>query len=104
MLVFSFTSTISTQMVEFSTLCLCTVPMYTLPAGPVLFGAFELDLTMANCDRLRRQILTIRFPQRTRFQVLRMLLEREDKIVTREEIKSSWGLYFGSIVVLPLAK
>src|SRR6201997_2862089 len=65
------------------------VPMHTLPSGRVLFGAFELDLSTgelrsivasdpANKVILREQV----------FQVLRMLLEREGKIVTREEIKS----------------
>jgi DNA-binding winged helix-turn-helix (wHTH) protein len=51
----------------------------------VRFGDFELDLTTGelrstdgNNVLLREQV----------FQVLRMLLEREGKIVTREEIKS----------------
>src|SRR5258706_15963744 len=89
MLVFRFTSTIPSRMVEFFTLCLCTVPMHTLPSGRVLFGAFELDLTTGELRStespdpnhkvlLREQV----------FQVLRMLLEREGKIVTREEIKT----------------
>ena len=62
--------------------------MYTLPSGRVRFGAFELDLNTGelrsieapdpNKVLLREQVL----------QVLRMLLEREGKIVTREEIKS----------------
>jgi eukaryotic-like serine/threonine-protein kinase len=63
--------------------------MHTLPSGRVLFGAFELDLSTGelrstegpdpnNKVLLREQV----------FQVLRMLLEREGKIVTREEIKS----------------
>jgi TolB-like protein/DNA-binding winged helix-turn-helix (wHTH) protein len=62
--------------------------MHTLPSGRVLFGAFELDLTTGelrstatpganNKVILREQV----------FQVLRMLLEREGKILTREEIK-----------------
>jgi TolB-like protein/DNA-binding winged helix-turn-helix (wHTH) protein len=62
--------------------------MPTLPSERVLFGAFELDLTTGelrstetpdpnNKVLLREQV----------FQVLRMLLEREGKIVTREEIK-----------------
>ena len=73
---------------QFLTLCLCTVPMHTLFPGRVLFGAFELDLSTGelrsiaapdpnNKVLLREQV----------FQVLRMLLEREGKIVTREEIK-----------------
>src|SRR5580692_4976073 len=63
--------------------------MDTLSSGRVRFGAFELDLSTGelrsmeapdpdNKVLLREQV----------FQVLRMLLEREAKIVTREEIKS----------------
>jgi eukaryotic-like serine/threonine-protein kinase len=63
--------------------------MDTLSSGRVRFGAFELDLSTGelrstetldpnNKVLLREQV----------FQVLRMLLEREGKIVTREEIKS----------------
>src|ERR1700733_15404150 len=67
--------------------------MYTVSSGRILFGAFELDLSTGelrsieaadpnnpgpnNKVILREQV----------FQVLRMLLEREGKIVTREEIK-----------------
>jgi TolB-like protein/DNA-binding winged helix-turn-helix (wHTH) protein/Tfp pilus assembly protein PilF len=62
--------------------------MHNLSSGRVLFGAFELDRTTGelrsfeapdpnNKVLLREQV----------FQVLRMLLEREGKIVTREEIK-----------------
>ena len=62
--------------------------MHTLPTGHVRFGVFELDLSTGelrstepsdpqNKILLREQL----------FQVLRMLLEREGKIVTREEIK-----------------
>ena len=62
--------------------------MDTLPSERVRFGAFELDLTTGELRStetpgpnhkvlLREQV----------FQVLRMLLEREGKIVTREEIK-----------------
>src|ERR1700733_8228845 len=64
--------------------------MYTTPSGRVVFGAFELDLSTGelrsieapdpkNKVLLRQQV----------FQVLRMLLEREGKIVTREEMKRS---------------
>jgi TolB-like protein/DNA-binding winged helix-turn-helix (wHTH) protein/cytochrome c-type biogenesis protein CcmH/NrfG len=64
--------------------------MHTLSSGRVQFGAFELDLSTGelrsieapgtnNKALLREQV----------FQVLRMLLEREGKIVTREEIKST---------------
>jgi serine/threonine protein kinase/tetratricopeptide (TPR) repeat protein len=63
--------------------------MYPLPSERIRFGAFELDLSTGelrsigapdpnNKVLLREQV----------FQVLRMLLEREGKIVTREEIKS----------------
>jgi eukaryotic-like serine/threonine-protein kinase len=68
--------------------------MNTVPSARVRFGAFELDLTTGelrsfaspdsgspgphNKVLLREQV----------FQVLRMLLEREGEIVTREEIKS----------------
>src|SRR5580700_6168615 len=62
--------------------------MHTLPSARVRFGAFELDLTTGelrsieatdpdNKVLLREQV----------FQVLRMLVEHEGKIVTREEIK-----------------
>jgi serine/threonine protein kinase len=73
-------------MVKFFTLR--TLPMHTLSSGRVRFGALELDLSTGelrsieapdpdNKVLLREQV----------FQVLRMLLEREGKIVTREEIK-----------------
>jgi TolB-like protein/DNA-binding winged helix-turn-helix (wHTH) protein/Tfp pilus assembly protein PilF len=63
--------------------------MHTLPSERVRFGVFELDLSTGelrsaetpdpnNKVVLREQV----------FQVLRMLVEREGKIVTREEIKS----------------
>src|SRR5579862_7912973 len=76
-------------MVQFFSLCPCTAPMHSLPSGRVLFGTFELDLTTGELRStetpdpnhkvlLREQV----------FQVLRMLLEREGKIVTREEIRS----------------
>ena len=72
--------------------------MYAHPPERVRFGAFELDLSTGelgsiegplpdnpgtnNKVLLREQVL----------QVLRMLVEREGKIVTREEIKSRlWG-------------
>ncbi len=62
--------------------------MHTLSSTRVRFGAFELDLTTGelrsseapepnNKVILREQV----------FQVLRMLVEHEGKIVTREEIK-----------------
>src|ERR1700722_3460823 len=69
------------------------VPMYTLSSGRIQFGAFELDLSTGelrsieapdpnNPDLNDKVILREQV-----FQVLRMLLEREGKIVTREEIK-----------------
>src|SRR5277367_2072934 len=68
--------------------------MHTLPSGRVLFGAFELDLSTGelrssttpdpnNPDPNNKVILREQL-----FQVLRMLVEREGKIVTREEIRS----------------
>src|SRR6202046_806860 len=72
--------------------------MYTLSSGRIQFGAFELDLSTGelqsieapdpnNPDLNDKVIL-----REQAFQVLRMLLEREGKIVTREEIKSRlWG-------------
>ena len=67
--------------------------MYTLSSGRIQFGAFELDLSTGelrsieapdpnNPDLNDKVILREQV-----FQVLRMLLEREGKIVTREEIK-----------------
>src|SRR6266436_7109461 len=75
-------------MVQFFSLCPCTALMPTFPSGRVLFGTFELDLTTGELRStetpdpnhkvlLREQV----------FLVLRMLLEREGKIATREEIK-----------------
>src|SRR5579862_3121534 len=67
--------------------------MHTLRSERVRVGAFELDLTTGELQSseapdpnhkiiLREQV----------FQVLRMLVERDCKIVTREEIKSKlWG-------------
>jgi DNA-binding winged helix-turn-helix (wHTH) protein len=61
--------------------------MSTLPSDRVLFGNFELDLSTG-------ELRSIEAPDPNKvilgeqvFQVLRMLLEREGKIVTREEIK-----------------
>jgi DNA-binding winged helix-turn-helix (wHTH) protein len=67
--------------------------MNTISSGRVRFGAFELDLSTGELRSveapgpdskalLRQQV----------FQVLRMLVEREGTLVTREEIKSRlWG-------------
>src|SRR5713226_4585683 len=70
------------------TLCLRTVPMYTLPSERVLFGAFELDLTTGELRSTETPDPSHKVLLREQvFQALRMLLEREGKIVTREEIK-----------------
>jgi DNA-binding winged helix-turn-helix (wHTH) protein/Flp pilus assembly protein TadD len=85
-------------LIQFRILYLCAVPMDTVPSQRVRFRAFELDLSTGelrsvealNPDNkvlLREQL----------FQVLRMLLEREGKIVTREEIKN--GLWSDDTVV-----
>jgi len=62
--------------------------MSTIPSQRVRFGGFELDLSTG-------ELWSIETPDRNNkvllreqvFQVLRMLLEREGNIVTREEIK-----------------
>src|SRR5258708_7931883 len=62
--------------------------MHTLPLGRVLFGAFDLDLTTGELRSIEAPDPNNRVLLREQvFQVLRMLLEREGKIVTREEIK-----------------
>jgi TolB-like protein/DNA-binding winged helix-turn-helix (wHTH) protein/Tfp pilus assembly protein PilF len=63
--------------------------MYTLPSERVRFGAFELDLSTGELRLIEEPDLNNKVLLREQvFQVLRMLLEREGKIVTREEIKS----------------
>src|SRR5258708_6582952 len=63
--------------------------MHTLPLGRVLFGAFDLDLTTGELRSIEAPDPNNRALLREQvFQVLRMLLEREGKIVTRQEIKS----------------
>src|SRR5579863_9175523 len=67
--------------------------MHTLSSGRVRFGAFELDLSTgelrsieapdANNPDLNNKVIL----REQVFQVLRMLLESEGKIVNREEIK-----------------
>jgi len=80
---------VGSHLYSFLLYILSTVRMYTLPSGRVRFGAFELDLSTGelrstetpnpnNKVLLREQV----------FQVLRILVEREGKIVAREEIKS----------------
>jgi DNA-binding winged helix-turn-helix (wHTH) protein len=63
------------------------------PCTPSPQGAFDLEplsstSARANCDRLRRQTRNKVLLREQVFQVLRVLLEREGKIVTRDEIKS----------------
>jgi eukaryotic-like serine/threonine-protein kinase len=96
-----FVSTIPGRIgtVPYSVSCiLCAVPMYTHPPERVRFGAFELNLGTGelrsieaphpdNPDSTNKVLLREQL-----FQVLRMLVERDGKIVTREEIKSRlWG-------------
>ena len=62
--------------------------MYTLSSGRVRFGAFELDLSTGELRSIEAPDPNNKVLLREQvFQVLRMLLEREGKIVTREEIK-----------------
>src|ERR1700683_2762664 len=62
--------------------------MPTLPSGRVRFGAFELDLSTGELRSIQAPDSDNKVLLREQvFQVLRMLLEREGKIVTREEIK-----------------
>ena len=76
-------------MVRFLTLIFyARFPCHTLPSGRVLFGAFELDLTTGELRSIEAPDPNNKVILREQvFQVLRMLLEREGKIVTREEIK-----------------
>jgi len=62
--------------------------MHTLPSGRVLFGAFELDLTTGALQSTEMPDPAHKLLLREQvFQVLRILIEREGKIVTREEIR-----------------
>jgi len=62
--------------------------MHTLSSGHVLFGAFELDLSTGELRSIEAPVPDNKVILREQvFQVLRVLLEREGKIVTREEIK-----------------
>src|ERR1700728_4354267 len=62
--------------------------MHTLPSKRVRFGAFDLDLTTGELRSIEAPDPNNRVLLREQvFQVLRMLLEREGQIVTREEIK-----------------
>jgi TolB-like protein/DNA-binding winged helix-turn-helix (wHTH) protein/cytochrome c-type biogenesis protein CcmH/NrfG len=63
--------------------------MDTLPSKCVRFGVFDLDLTTGELRSIEAPDPNNRVLLREQvFQVLRMLLEREGKIVTREEIKT----------------
>jgi TolB-like protein/DNA-binding winged helix-turn-helix (wHTH) protein len=63
--------------------------MDTLPSSRVLFGAFELDLSTGELRSIEAPDPDNKVILREQvFQILRMLLEREGKIVTREEIKA----------------
>jgi eukaryotic-like serine/threonine-protein kinase len=60
--------------------------MHTLSSGRVLFGAFELDLSTGELRSIEAPVPNNKVILREQvFQVLRMLLEREGKIVTRKE-------------------
>jgi TolB-like protein/DNA-binding winged helix-turn-helix (wHTH) protein len=62
--------------------------MHTLPSARVRFGAFELDLGTGELQSTETAEANNKVLLREQvFQVLRMLVEREGKIVTREEIK-----------------
>src|SRR6202166_5181539 len=62
--------------------------MHTLSVGRILCGAFELDLSTGELRSIEAPDPNNKVILREQvFQVLRMLLEREGKIVTREEIK-----------------
>jgi TolB-like protein/DNA-binding winged helix-turn-helix (wHTH) protein/Tfp pilus assembly protein PilF len=72
--------------------------MHTLSSGRVLFGDFELDLSTGELRSIEAADLNNKVLLREQlFQVLRMLIEREGQIVTREEIKSR--LWEGDTVV-----
>src|SRR3954466_5339450 len=63
--------------------------MHTLPSERVRFGAFELDLSTGELRTIEASDPNDKVLLREQaFQVLRMLLEHQGKIVTREEIKS----------------
>jgi DNA-binding winged helix-turn-helix (wHTH) protein/predicted Zn-dependent protease len=72
--------------------------MYTHLPERVRFGAFELNLSTGELGSIEGPVPDVPGPnnkvllREQVLQVLRMLVEREDKIVTREEIKSRlWG-------------
>src|SRR6202051_3023990 len=62
--------------------------MHTLSVGRVRFGSFELDLSTGELRSIEAPDPNNKVLLREQvFQVLRILLEREGEIVTREEIK-----------------
>src|ERR1700749_1402102 len=62
--------------------------MPIFPSGRVRFRAFELDLSTGELRSIEAADPNDKVILREQvFQVLRMLVEREGKIVTREEIK-----------------
>src|SRR5690349_23888102 len=62
--------------------------MHTLSSSRVRFGAFDLDLSTGELRSIEAPDPKNKVILREQvFQVLRMLVEREGKIVTREEIK-----------------
>jgi TolB-like protein/DNA-binding winged helix-turn-helix (wHTH) protein len=62
--------------------------MSTLSSGRILFGTFELDLSTGELRSIEAPHPNNKIILREQvFQILQMLLEREGKIVTREEIK-----------------
>src|SRR6202451_2571123 len=64
------------------------VSMYTLSSGRVRFGAFERYLSTGELRSMETPNPIKVLLREQVFQVLRMLVEREGKIVTRDEIKS----------------
>jgi TolB-like protein/DNA-binding winged helix-turn-helix (wHTH) protein/Flp pilus assembly protein TadD len=65
------------------------VRMYTHPSERVRFGAFELDLSTGELRSVEGPHPNNKVLLREQmFQVMRMLVERDGTIVTREEIKS----------------
>jgi TolB-like protein/DNA-binding winged helix-turn-helix (wHTH) protein len=63
--------------------------MHTLSSGRVRFGAFELDLRTGELRPIEAPNSNNKVLLREQmFQVMRMLVERDGTIVTREEIKS----------------
>ena len=63
--------------------------MHIVPSGRVRFGAFEFDLSTGELRSIEAPDPNHKVLLREQvFQVLKMLVEREGKIVTREEIKS----------------